>query len=78
MADKVWSYLNLATGYPSNDALLKQEFDKILQEPERRQNIRKALKYISAFAGPQKARPTAKRKTRNTSTARKRKRTVSK
>jgi hypothetical protein len=78
MVDKAWSYLHLATGYPSNDALLKQEFDKILSDPKRRENIRKAQQYLSAFAGTPKARAAKKRKKSSSTPTKKRKRTAAK
>lgn len=54
------TYLDLATGYPKDDALLKQEFDKLLRQPARRANIKKAVQFVSALMGRKRA-PARKR-----------------
>jgi len=47
MARKLFAFTEPIGGYLENKKLLRQEFDKLLRDPQRRDNIRKATGYIA-------------------------------
>jgi hypothetical protein len=44
----------LATGYPVDNALIRSEMNKILDDPKRKENIKKAEIFFSRYVKPRK------------------------
>lgn len=52
----------LGSGYPTENTLLKREMDKILEDPERKRNIKEIEKFFINHLPSKKARPVTRRK----------------
>jgi hypothetical protein len=59
MAKRLFRYSEPINGYVEDKDLLRYELDKLLKEPHRRDNIRKATEYIDLHI---KSTPRAKAK----------------